>query len=52
MYLIGELYRRTGNNEEALLWFGNVIISRNAPFRIKEKARDMKELIKQEENSK
>lgn len=52
MYLIGELYRRTDNNKEALLWFGNVIISRNAPFRIKEKARDMKELIKQEENSK
>ena len=51
MYLIGELYRRTDNNKEALVWFGNVVISRNAPFKIKEKARDMIDIIKDSQNN-
>lgn len=51
MYLIGELYRRTDNEKEALVWFGNVVISRNAPFKIKEKARDMIDVIKDSQKS-
>lgn len=47
MYLIGELNRRIGKNDDALLWFGNVITSKNAPYKIKEKARDMRDLIKE-----
>ena len=52
MYLIGELHRRTGNSKEALVWLGNVIVSRNAPYRIKEKARDMRDTIKFDEENK
>ena len=44
MYLIGELYRRTGNYENAKLWLGKVVTSIGAPYKIKEKARDMREL--------
>lgn len=47
MYLIGELYRRTGDYENAKLWLGNVITSIGAPYRVKEKARDMREKIKE-----
>lgn len=46
MYLIGELYRRTDNNMEALKWFGEVITSILAPQKIKEMARNQKDLIK------
>jgi hypothetical protein len=46
MYLIGELYRRLGNNEDALLWFGNVITSPISSPKIKNLARDQKDLIK------
>ncbi|SFU63281.1 hypothetical protein SAMN04487886_108115 [Clostridium sp. DSM 8431] len=52
MYLIGELHRRTGNSKEALVWLGNVIVSRNAPYRIKEKARNMRDTIKFDEENK
>lgn len=51
MYLIGELYRRTGNYEEALKWLGNVIVSRTAPSKIKDKARDMRDTIKFEKEN-
>lgn len=46
MYLIGELSRRLGNDHEALLWFGKVIVSPNINPRLKELARDQKDLIK------
>lgn len=46
MYLIGELYRKTDNNMEALKWFGEVITSTLAPQKIKEMARTQKDLIK------
>ncbi|EYE89039.1 hypothetical protein Q428_04330 [Fervidicella metallireducens AeB] len=46
MYLMGELSRRLGNNEEALRWFGKVIISRHVNPKLKELARDQKDLIK------
>lgn len=45
VYLIGELNRRLGNTDEALKWFGNVITGRGVPPRIKDLARDQKDLI-------
>lgn len=45
MYLIGELSRRIGDSDDALLWLGNVITTPNANQKIKDKARDQKDLI-------
>ena len=44
-YIIGELERRIGNDDEALRWFSTIISSRNAESRIKDRARDQKDLI-------
>ena len=49
MYLIGELNRRIGNTENSLVWFSNVITTPNVSKNLKELARDMKDLIKEEE---
>ena len=49
MYLIGELNRRIGHTENALVWFSNVITTPNVKQNLKELARDMKDLIKEEE---
>jgi uncharacterized protein len=46
MYLIGELYRKSTNNEQALLWFSKIITSPSIPQKIKDMARDQRELIK------
>lgn len=46
MYLIGELNRRIGNGEEAMLWFSKVITTPSVNKRLKELARDQKDLIK------
>ncbi len=48
MYLIGELNRRIGNTENSLVWFSNVITTPNVKQSLKELARDMKDLIKEE----
>ncbi|TCT15719.1 hypothetical protein EDC18_103431 [Natranaerovirga pectinivora] len=48
-YLIGELARRTGNDEEALRWLSKVITSRAANERIKDRAREVKNIIKKEQ---
>ncbi|MEG2657285.1 MAG: DUF2225 domain-containing protein [Clostridium sp.] len=45
-YLIGEIYRRIGDSQNAKIWFGKVILS-NAGNKLKEKARDMRELVKE-----
>lgn len=45
-YLIGELFRRTGNNENALVWYSKVIMTVGASHRVKELARNGKYLIK------
>lgn len=45
-YLIGELERRVGNDEEALRWFGRVITNRSVESRIKNRAIDQKEIIR------
>ncbi len=47
-YLMGELERRTGNEDEALRWFGKVLTNKNAETRIKDRALDMKELIREQ----
>lgn len=44
-YLIADLARRTGKFEEASRWVSRVLTSRQANERIKNKARDIKELI-------
>lgn len=48
MYLIGELLRRTGNSDEALRWLSNVVTSHGINIRLKNLARDQKDLIKEE----
>lgn len=47
-YLIGEMYRRIGDNSNALVWFSKVLMNRNAKPKIKEMARDQKDLIQKE----
>lgn len=46
MFLIGELYRRIGEDTLALRWFSEVITSIGAPQKIKEMARDGKDKIR------
>jgi uncharacterized protein len=48
MYLIGELNRRTGSFDEANLWFSKLITTPNIPQKIKELARDQRDLIRGE----
>lgn len=50
IYLIGELYRRVGKTEDALLWFSNVITTPGVHQKIKDKARDQKDLIREEQH--
>ncbi|AEB75213.1 DUF2225 domain-containing protein [Clostridium botulinum] len=50
MYLIGELNRLTNNTKDALLWLGNVITSPMADRKIKDLARDQRDLLKSPEN--
>lgn len=47
-YLLGELHRRLGNNIEALNWISKVIIATGINPRLKEMARDCKDLIKEQ----
>ena len=52
MYLIGELLnRRLGNFEEALRYYGEVLISPGADGKIKDLARDQKDLLKENINN-
>jgi uncharacterized protein len=46
MYLIGELSRRVGNYEQAMMWFSKVITTSSVPQKLKELARGQKDLIK------
>lgn len=45
MYLIGELNRRLGNFQDALLWYSKTIVGANTSYKIKEMARAGKDLI-------
>ena len=51
-YLIGELYRRLGDSQKALIWFARVLAHRNAKDKIKDMARDQKYLIMNEKKQK
>jgi uncharacterized protein (DUF2225 family) len=48
MYLLGELNRKLGNYQEALQWFSKTIVSVNSSYRVKEMARNGRDLIKDE----
>lgn len=48
-YLVADLARRCGKNQEASRWISKVLISREANERIKSRAREIKKLL-QEEN--
>ncbi len=43
-YMIAALYLETGKREDALRWAGKIITNQNAPDRIKDKARHIKDL--------
>ncbi|MCH3965251.1 MAG: DUF2225 domain-containing protein [Clostridium sp.] len=46
MYLIGELKRRLGDGEESLIWFSQVMTSPTSSQKIKDLAREQRDLIK------
>ena len=46
MYLLGELNRKLGNYQNALLWYSKTIVSTNSSYKIKEMARIGKDSIK------
>ena len=48
-YLVAELARRSGEFEEASRWVSRVLFDRAANDRLKERARDIKELIQKKE---
>ncbi len=50
-YLIGELCRRQGNYEEASRWISEVIVAKGSNRRLKDKAIEVKELIKNSKNN-
>jgi len=50
MYLMGELNRRLGNDEEAMKWFSQVITTHGVAQKLKELARDQKDLISEAQN--
>jgi uncharacterized protein (DUF2225 family) len=49
--LMAELARRTGKNDEAGRWISKVLISRDANERIKAKAREIKDMLRDNKNS-
>ena len=49
-YLLGELNRRLGNNSEALIWYSKTITTIGASYKIKELARNGRDLIKANDN--
>ncbi|MGL4343898.1 MAG: DUF2225 domain-containing protein [Cellulosilyticaceae bacterium] len=46
IYIVAELYRRIGNKQEAMKYVGTLILS-GANTRLKEKARDLRDIIKE-----
>jgi len=45
VYLVGDLYRRTGNNSEALKWLARILSSQSVDRNLKDKALEVKLLI-------
>ena len=50
MYLLGALARKLGHNKEALRLMSNVILKTGTSDRLKDRARDLREMIKAEES--
>ncbi|MDR5587966.1 MULTISPECIES: DUF2225 domain-containing protein [Clostridium] len=50
MYILGELNRRLGNDSEALIWYSKAITTIGASYKIKELARNGRDLIKANDN--
>lgn len=50
-YLVAEIARKLGKYDEASRWVSRVLTSREASDRIKDKARDVKELINEQKNA-
>ncbi len=48
-YVVADLARRIGKHDESGRWISKVLISRDANERIKTKARELKELLKQDQ---
>ena len=48
MYLLGELNRKLGDYQTALLWYSKTIVSTSSSYKVKEMARIGKDLIKNE----
>lgn len=51
MYMIGELSRRIGNNEDAIMMFSQVITTPGVSEKIKEQARTQKDILKEDEKA-
>jgi len=51
MYLLGELNRRINNTDEAMKWFSQVITTHGVAPKLKELARDQKDLITENSNA-
>ncbi|MCR3758815.1 DUF2225 domain-containing protein [Clostridium felsineum] len=49
MYLIGEIHRRIDDDDKAMLWFSNLITNPMAPQKLKDMARNQKDLIREKE---
>lgn len=49
-YLVADLCRQTGRYDEANRWISRVITSKSANERIKQKARDIRDMIAEEQN--
>ena len=49
-YMIAELARRLGEFDEALKMIGDVIVSRSTPGTIRNRAQDLKDLIKEKDS--
>ncbi len=48
MYLIADLCRRIGHFDESKRWISSVLTSRGANERIKNKARDLKDMVEKD----
>ncbi|MCL2218162.1 MAG: DUF2225 domain-containing protein [Defluviitaleaceae bacterium] len=46
-YIIADLARRTGDLGEAMRWIGDLVVSRGLPGSLKERASNLKEMIKE-----
>jgi len=51
MLLLAELARKTGRYDEASRWVSRILVSREAKERVKDKAREIKEMLRENKNN-